>query len=266
MILLIMSESSGVYYHRLERNRFEATPLTEGAWNEGEQHMAPVAGLLVHLLEEDHRERGGSLQLASISCDILGVIPDGVFDVELRVLRPGRTIELSEATLISGGRAAVRARAWMLQRSDTAELEGTSFPEMPPIDETPPLAFGELWRGACVRTVEVRRSLISLGRAKSWLRSRARLLEDAEISVTARLASMLDFANGVSPRASSTELAFPNIDLNASFFRSPRGDWLGLDTTVSFGPSGLGVTESILHDEKGAFGTLSQTLTVRPFG
>src|SRR5690554_678287 len=109
-------------------------------------------------------------------------------------------------------------------------------------------------------------ALISLAGAKSWRRSRARLLEDAEISVTARLASMLDFANGVSPRASSTELAFPNIDLNASFFRSPCGDWLGLDTTVSFGPSGLGVTESILHDEKGAFGTLSQTLTVRPFG
>ena len=41
---------------------------------------------------------------------------------------------------------------------------------------------------------------------------------------------------------------------------------LGFDTTVSFGPDGLGLTRSVLHDAWGPFGTMSQILTVRPRG
>jgi hypothetical protein len=33
---------------------------------------------------------------------------------------------------------------------------------------------------------------------------------------------------------------------------------------VSFGPAGLGVTSSRLHDLEGPVGTLAQALTVRP--
>ena len=46
-------------------------------------------------------------------------------------------------------------------------------------------------------------------------------------------------------------------------FGEPRGDWLGFDTTVSFGSGGLGVTSSVLHDEDGPFGVLAQALTLR---
>jgi hypothetical protein len=46
-------------------------------------------------------------------------------------------------------------------------------------------------------------------------------------------------------------------------FRQPVGDWLGLDTTVVFGPAGHGVTSSVLHDETGHFGYAQQALTIR---
>ncbi|HEY7660091.1 MAG TPA: thioesterase family protein, partial [Actinomycetota bacterium] len=32
----------------------------------------------------------------------------------------------------------------------------------------------------------------------------------------------------------------------------------------TFGPEGVGVTSSVLHDERGPFGTMSQLLTVGP--
>ncbi len=48
------------------------------------------------------------------------------------------------------------------------------------------------------------------------------------------------------------------------FFDQPQGEWLGLDTTVSFGPAGIGLTTSVLHHEGGPMGTSSQSLTVRP--
>jgi hypothetical protein len=67
-------------------------------------------------------------------------------------------------------------------------------------------------------------------------------------------------------RASPEEIAFPNVDLTAHLFRAPCGDWIGFDTTVSFGPGGLGLTSSVLHDMQGPIGTLSQILTVRARG
>ena len=89
-----MAES---YYRSLGEGTFESTHHTQGAWNEDEQHMAPVAGLLVHCLEEADPRPG--MRLARVSFEILGVIPQGVFDVTTKVIRAGRTIELLEAEL-----------------------------------------------------------------------------------------------------------------------------------------------------------------------
>jgi Thioesterase-like superfamily len=75
---------------------------------------------------------------------------------------------------------------------------------------------------------------------------------------------VLDVANGMTVRAVPTEVAFPNVDLTAHLFAQPEGEWLGFDTTVSFGADGLGLTTSVVHDERGPVGTSSQLLTVHP--
>lgn len=41
------------------------------------------------------------------------------------------------------------------------------------------------------------------------------------------------------------------------------GRWTGLDTTVVHGPTGLGITTTVLHDVHGPVGTANQLLTVR---
>jgi hypothetical protein len=59
-------------------------------------------------------------------------------------------------------------------------------------------------------------------------------------------------------------VAFPNLDLTLHLLRPPVGEWIGFDTTVSFGATGLGLTSTVLHDLDGPIGTVAQTLTVRP--
>jgi hypothetical protein len=90
------------------------------------------------------------------------------------------------------------------------------------------------------------------------------LIEDEKVSRLASAAGLFDIANGMTVRANPRDVAFPNVDLTAHLFTEPRGDWIGFDTTVSFGPEGLGLTSSVIHDEHGPIGTLSQILTVRP--
>ena len=62
------------------------------------------------------------------------------------------------------------------------------------------------------------------------------------------------------------EWAFPNLDLNIDLLRLPEGAWLGLQTTQQYGADGIGLTTSVLHDERGPFGRSAQILTLRPPG
>lgn len=255
------------YFHRLSESTFEPTEHVSGAWNPDEQHISPVLGLLAHLVEVDHAARRpgvAPLVLARASYDIFGVIPMAAFDVSLHVVRPGRTIELVEAVLTHGGRTAVELRAWMLQDLDTADLEGSPLPAMPAPETMTPWDFGHVWPGGAVRSIDTRRQEIAPGRALCWVRPKVPLLDGEPVSARSRLLGASDFANGIATRVAPEEALFPNVDLSAALFREPVGEWIGLDTSVSFVSRGIGVTETVLNDAAGPVGTSSQTLTVRP--
>lgn len=253
------------YFERIGPSRFAASPFVAGAWNTAEQHIAPALGLLAHAVETDHAVRGdGPLRIARISYDILGTLPIDAVDVEVSVLRAGRTIELVEARLSHGGRVAVIARAWLLQAFDTRGIAGTAFPDLPPPQGLAPWDVGETWPGAFVRTVETRRLPQAQGRAASWVRSDAELVAGEPVSATAHMLGIVDIANGLAAREPIDQVGFPNVDLTVHLFAAPAGGWIGLDTLVSFGHDGLGLTHSIIHDLSGPIGTIAQCLSVRP--
>ena len=265
--------SDPFFFEQLGGDRYLPSPHVQGAWNAHEQHMAPVAGLLAHALEQ-HDPRP-DLQLARVSCDILGLIPLQESVVTVRTLRPGRTIELVEAALEVAGRVVVRATAWRLSRQDTTAVAGTDVPPMPPPDELPVWGGSELWAGGYIAALEIRRTPDTRpGRGRAWVRSDVELLSPSggsgaadgsgEVSATASFLRLVDTANGIATRADPGTWRFPNVDLTVHLFRQPVGPWVGLDTTVAFGAGGLGLTSSWLHDEQGPVGRVEQSLTVRP--
>ncbi|HEX4687189.1 MAG TPA: thioesterase family protein [Nocardioides sp.] len=253
------------YFERLGTHRFRATEHTGGAWDLETQHIAPALGLVAHAVEQDRdARRSDGLVLSRLSYDILGTVPIAEVEVEVGVLRTGRTIELVEAVLAHGGRPAVRLRAWLMQERDTSTIQGSGHARIPSPDETKPWDPTTVWPGGFIRTAEVRRDEREPGRAHVWVRTTEPLLADEEVSRCASVVGLLDIANGMTVRAAPREVMFPNVDLTAHFFAQPAEGWLGLDTTVSFGADGLGLTTSVVHDETGPIGTSSQCLTVRP--
>ncbi|HWJ08966.1 MAG TPA: thioesterase family protein [Nocardioides sp.] len=253
------------YWHRTAAHTFTPTEHVGGAWDLATQHIAPALGLLAHEAERDHdARRAGGLVVSRLSYDILGTVPIAPVDVAVEVLRPGRTIELVQATASYAGRAVVVLRAWLAEPYDTAALAGTDLPSVPPPVEMEPWDMAGLWPGGFIASLEVRRKELGPGRSMAWIRTPHALVADEPVSRTAAVAGLLDVANGIAVRADPTEVAFPNLDLTAHLLRPPTEGWLGLDTTVSFGPGGLGVTSTTMHDEAGPLGTIAQTLTVRP--
>jgi hypothetical protein len=252
------------YYLRHDDTHFESTIHAQGAWNPHEQHMAPVAGLLAHVLESF--EARPELRIARISYEILGLIPEGIFEVVTSVLRPGRTIELVQAELVSGGRVAVRATAWRLQTSDTSEVEGIVDEKMLALEHaTGPVSLVE-WPGGYIRSVDARALPDhASGNGRVWLRTPYPLLLAEPVSDLVRLMGLVDTSNGIATRVKPGEggYAFPNVDLQIHLYRAPAGEWLGLSNTVNFGADGVGLTSTVLHDVTGPFGRAEQILTLR---
>ncbi len=253
------------YFIRESGNRFRPTSHVGGAWEESEQHIAPSLGLLAHAIERDFSlRRQDDLRLTRLNLEILGTIPMEPVELELEVLRPGRTIELVQARLSHAGRMAVAAQAWLCAPYDTAASSGSAHEALPPRTALERWGLNTKWPGGFVKSVEIYRRTLARGRVQFWVRTPLQIIEGEEVSNQARFLSVLDVANGVAARLEPEEALYPNLDLSVHLFRQPRGEWSGLDSTVSIGPEGAGLTHSILHDEHGPVGSLSQILTVRP--
>lgn len=254
--------TTDVYFHRTGPASYRPTEHVSGGWNTAEQHVAPGFGLLTHLVEVDRDARGSDLVIGRVSFDILGTITMDVVDCAVDVIRPGRTIELVEATMLQGGRGVVRLRAWLMSASDTASIAGSALPVIPGPDDLDEWSASSVWPGGFIASSQVRRRELELGHAVYWVRTDVALL-DEPVSSTARAVGLLDIANGIATRVHPDELAYPNLDLTAHLFAAPTGSWLGFDTSVSFGRAGIGLTSSRIYDETGPIGTVAQTLTLR---
>ncbi|GAA6525282.1 thioesterase family protein [Intrasporangium sp. DVR] len=251
------------FYRPLGNDLFAPTIHVQGAWRDDEQHMAPVGGLLTHAI--DRHEPRDEMQLARVSFDILGMIPARPSLVTVRTTRPGRSIELLEGTLSVDGRDVVRAHAWRLAAHDSTPVAGVEFEPMPGPDEFPEWRGVDVWPGGYIRGVEFRADPERRpGRTRTWIRTPHALVDGEVGSPTADLIRLVDTANGIAVRASPQDWMFPNVDLTIHLFREPVRGWVGFDTQVTMGTTGMGLTSTTLHDERGPVGRAEQILTVRP--
>jgi hypothetical protein len=253
------------YFERVGASVYRPTEHVGGAWRKDEQHFSPLGGLIVHAIDR-HRAAAGDngLVLARISYDILGQIALDECEITVETLRPGRTIELLEAVVTIGGRAVVRARAWLMAALDTSAVAGTSIAPLPDPESIERWPIADFWTGGYIASIDVRRPAgAAPGRATAWISTGLDLVAGEPSSPLASYLTLVDTANGIAVRQDPADWMFPNLDLTIHLHRRPEGRWTGLDTTVTFGPTGQGLTSTVLHDVHGAVGAAQQILTVR---
>lgn len=254
------------YFEAIDDHRYKPTAHASGAWDPNEQHFSPLGGLVVHAIDR-HRaaEPDNGLLLSRISYDILGRLALDECEIRVETIRPGRTIELLEAVVRIADRPVVRARAWFLAGLDTTAVAGGPDDRLAPPESLTTWRMSDVWPGGYVTSLDVRPVAPPRpGRAAAWLSTPLDLVAGVPVSPLASYLALVDTANGIAARQSPTAWMFPNVDLTVHLHRQPRGPWTGLDTTVAFGPSGQGLTSTVLHDVDGPVGHAQQILTVRP--
>ena len=251
---------SDAFYEPLGGGRYSSTRYTAGPWDPRSQHAGPPAALLGRAMERCD-PRDGTL-LARVTYEILGPVPVAEVEVEARVARPGRTVELLEAELRAGGRAVMTARAWRLPGTTAPTVADGDPPPPRPAEETPPPHdFGY---GYAVECRFARGGWFDHGPATVWTRLRVGIVPDEAPSPLQRVLAVADSGNGVSAVLSWDEWLFINPELTVHVRRPAEGEWVVLDAATTIAASGAGVARSVLSDERGPVAFGSQSLLVAP--
>ena len=265
-----MSELPSCLYE-VDGDRLVPTGLTRGPWDRGFQHGGPPAALLARAVE-----RAGAIEpalTARLSCDILRPVPLAPHTIATRILRPGRNVELVEATLSDAGSGAelMRMTAWRL-RSEPLELpEGLGVPDPPPALPDPnglparphfwtePVAYHAAleWRFQAG-------DFDSPGPATVWTRLLVELVDGEPPTPLQRLLVMADASSGISHVLDWERWIFINVDLGIHLERAPEGEWVAMDSVTRPGPDGVGLCVGVLSDSRGRVGLSTQTLRVAP--
>lgn len=248
-----------------------ATELTRGPWDPGAQHAGPPAALLGRAIEG--LEDAAEFHVGRLSFDILRSVPIAPLRASARVLRPGRRVQLVEAELSDGeGEVLMRATAWRLRTAPTevpAELAAPDPPPPGPAEgaETDFFPTGqELGYHSAMEVRFAAGGWLEPGPAQAWMRMRGELVEGEPVEPRDRVLIASDSGNGVSAPLDYERFVFINCDLNVNLRRLPDGDWVALDATTYADATGIGMSDSVLHDRHGMIGRATQALLISERG
>ena len=239
-------------------------PTTAGPWSPDSQHGGPPAALLARAVES--LDTGSPRSVGRLTMELLGPVPVGPLSVSASVVRPGRAVELCEATLYDEerGRPVARASAWRFPLTDDGPRQAAT-----PLGHAP--ADGEhhdrptSWFGGYLDAVDwrwVKGAVTEPGPGVVWMRPTVDLVAGESMSPLQRLMACVDSASGVSAELDPARWAFLNTELTVHVLRPPVGEWVCLDaqTTLSSGSVGMAVSE--VYDEQGLVARSAQALLV----
>jgi hypothetical protein len=249
------------FYLPLGNDRFRPTIHTTGPWDTRFQHGGPPSALLARAIEQCSPRK--DMLVARMTVDILGAIPVGELDLRSRVLRPGRSVELVEAALSSGGREVARAQAWRVLRT-TQEItpRQPSAPALPDA-RTPFVAEG--WVDGYLSAVEWRftaGAFEAQGPATAWTRLLHPLVPGEQPSPLQRVLAVADSGNGISGELDVSKWHFINPELTVHLHREAVGEWVCVEAQTAISPGGVGLATSVLSDLNGPIGVGAQSLLV----
>ena len=274
-------------FYVADESGFRSSENTRGPWDADSQHAGPPAALVGRAIEflDGIGETAADRHVGRITFEILKPVPIAPLRVEATVVRPGRRVDMAEATLLDDAETPlIRARAWRLLRREVgvpaglagADEGGAAQRAGRPSGETgPPRPPGDLDSGVDFfptghdvgyhTAMEYRfasGSFLDPGPATAWMRMRMPLIAGEEPTPLQRVLVAADSGNGISSTLDFRRYVFINVDLTVHLGRLPAGEWVCLDSLTVPEPTGVGLTDTMLLDERGPLGRAAQTLLV----
>ena len=263
-----MSSEEPAAFYVPEGAGLRATDLTRGPWDPSSQHAGPPCALLGRELD-----RAGNLdpgRLSRATFEILGPVPIGLLTVEAEVVRPAAASSWWRAPWPTrAGRSSGPAPgASVPPRRSSFDAATPEPPSVPGPEEGREVEFfptgHEVGYHSAMETRFVYGSFTQPGPALAWMRMRVPLVEGEEPEALHRVLVAADSGNGVSSPLDYREWMFINADVSVTLRRPPDGEWVGLEASTYPESDGIGMSDTMLRDERGMLGRSTQALFVGP--
>lgn len=250
---------------------FTPTDHCRGPWDADACHAGPPTGLIVRAME-----RAVPIRLARVTADLSRTIPMAGFGIDIEVVRQGRTVATTRATIVDGD-GATRVTATGLHVAaryeplfpETLDNSGIATPSLTsavpgpfPIDASAGHGLAG-FSGVAVETRFPRDEGRLPSPATVWMRTAA-LLPGESPSPFQAICPIADCGNAFSRHAEPWEIGFVNTDLTIALHRPPAGEWFASRAVSWWQPDGIGLADAVLFDEAGAVGRALQTMVLRP--
>ena len=200
------------------------------------------------------------LLLARLTLDMMRPVPIAPLQLATHTVHDRRRLKLVDISVTADGVELMRASAQFLAPSDVDHgLAVRDLPRLPGPEQCPPR--DSVLYGSYAATVEYREvrdidTPESGVLAASWTRHSLPLFPDEPL--TPALAAVVTADQCFGSTVFTTKgLGYINSDFTAYFGREPRGEWIAFDAALRMIGRGTALGNVVLHDEDGAFGTVT---------
>ena len=205
--------------------------------------------------------------VSRLTVELLRPVGRTPLEVRSRLVRPGRKVQLVEASLWNDAQEVARATGLRIRRSTIDVPRTPDVLPRPAPESTDP--WQAIWRrGEAYHRlgVEVRGPALGeeAGPGWAWFRLKLPLLPGEKPSPLVRICAAADFPNGLSYVVNPAKTTFVNPDLSLYVLRPPVDEWVLVDATTWLEPQGTGMAEGALFDRHGRIGRSIQSLLIEP--
>lgn len=243
-------------------NKFIGTDTARSPWDSKALNGVMIGGLFGYLFENEIDFL--TMNPGRLSIDIIRPVPMET-EWELRLTRPGKKIQLYEATLHSGGEVYAKAYLSCIRK---AEMPAFSSPGLDlfdyplPSDVKPREKSTNYNISSSIHSLSVIDPLDTPGHGVVWMNFHYELFEDEPITPFIQACMMADMGHGTSRALDMEEWVYINIDLNIVFNRMPETNWLLIDGRMESHGIGSAIAHSRFADENGFFALGLQSLFI----
>ncbi len=255
---------------------FIPNEIAASVWSSKTIHGGASSALMVATMED--RFSSDDMQLSRLTVDLFRPVPMAPLRVLCKTIRDGKRIKIFDVSLYNEDLEVGRASGLILQKN------AVEIPEYAQNDVTLPeeieRAFSQteivglsgverMIKGGAITGLRALILLkpvflnIGIGHGCSWVKLPINVVEGRENSPLLNVAVLADFANGFSQVRLSDEVGFINADLTINLYRMPVSEWLCVDATAYPQTTGLAMVDTLLYDEQGAIGRVSQSNLVQ---
>ena len=217
-----LSAMADSIFEPVDGDRFIPTEAALSPWSDQALHGGPPTMLMAREIERFDSEQ--EMLVARLTVELLRPVGRVPLTVKARMVRPGRKVQLVEASLWNGEVEVARATALRIRRA-AVEVPRTSDALPHPAPESVPAWSGSWRTGGVYHLLGVEaRGPQSAETAPGWAWFRLKLpvVPGEEPSGLLRVCAAADFPNGISYMVDPRRTSFVNPDLT---LRPRRRRW-----------------------------------------